>query len=80
MEGGRSSELMRSHVFEMKPTYLALCASFESQQLPALSISVHVDESGHGFRFECSGRPSEDFQAMSAVAERPREETLDDLS
>ena len=30
-------------------------------------------------RFDCSGRPSEDFQAMSAVAERPRE-TLDDLS
>ena len=51
MEGGTSSELMHSHVFAMKPMYLALRTSFESQQLLALFISVHVDESGHRVSF-----------------------------
>lgn len=35
---------------------LTLCASLESQQLLALSISVHVDESDYGFDFAAGGR------------------------
>ena len=40
---GTHSELM--HL--CNEAVLTLRASFESQQLPALSVSVHVDESDH---------------------------------
>ena len=45
-----------------------------------MHLLVHVNESGHRLHFDCSGRLSKNLQAVSAVAEQPREETLDGLS
>ena len=50
-------------------------------QVPTCAyVLMHVDKSGDRFHFDCSGRLTKDLQAMSAVAEQPREETLDGLS
>ena len=50
MQGGTHSELMHSKHFAMRPmTTLRVC--FESQRLPALPTSVHVDENGHRVSF-----------------------------
>ena len=45
-----------------------------------MRLLMHVDKSGHRFRFDCSGRSRKDLQAMSVVAEQPREEKLDGSS
>ena len=45
-----------------------------------MRLLMHVDKSGHRFRFDYSGRSRKDFQAMLAEAEQPREETLDGSS
>ena len=45
-----------------------------------MHLLVHVNESGDRLRFDCSGRLSKNLQAVSAVAEQPREETFDGSS
>ena len=80
MEGGTSSELMHSHVFAMKPMYLALRASFWSQQLLALAISVHVDESGHRASFWLQREAEWRFPGNDGSSWTTQRGNIDDLS
>ena len=74
------SRLMLSNIFAMKLMYELFAHPSNLNSSPLSLYRYMLTKGTIGFRSNCSGRPSEYLQAMSAVAERPREETLDDLS
>ena len=70
MKGGTHSKLMHFKIFAMRPMYQLFAHPSR--------LSLHwymLTEAAIGFRFDCRGRSSKGLQAMSVVAERPRDET-----